>query len=717
MCGVAFVWKKKATRTEETDEIEEKLRPRGPDQYGYIQIEVEFGLLEFHASVLHVRGNQITPQPIQNACGDILCWNGEIFGGTEMALETSVNDTQWLSDAIERVSEHSDPELSILDVLQSIQGPFAVLFYHQRTQKLYFGHDRFGRRSLVCHTRNLHLFNTLAPSQMSLSDHIAQNDVYTQIQSEQTLFCLSSVTLDLSRQQEHPIDTPFHEVPCTGMFCLNLKANRIDHFPFPNHIMERIKLNNIEPPYITEIQDQYNCFASIQYPTTNTLHRCALSLLHALCNAVGVRVRTIPPPISSKVRVAILFSGGLDSVVLAALTQYHVPDFEPIELLNVCFDPIGFQSPDRLAARIATQELRTLFPTREWRLIEINILYEEVLDHQQRIHRLMKPCDTHMDFNIGAALYFLARGIGQWNALNEVEPALGAHSPTSTRSESTRSVCLFPDYKSDSVKCPVTGCGRKWKTGCLFTVCRVCCFRIQKSLRLCSPDDVKFATKEKFAEMGICERDIQALMSTYTSSEGDGLHCRVHPTSSSTTSHPKKEEKAAQERISKSIKPSYTSSARVVLVGIGADEQLAGYGRHKTAFLNGGHEALARELAMDMGRIWKRNLGRDDRCISANGKEARFPYLDENVVCLLSQIPTELLTDFSNTTERGCGDKYLLRVVARDFLGLNHCTNLSKRAIQFGTRIAKCSNAIAFQSNRKASGTALFHLKETGSTA
>ena len=50
----------------------------------------------------------------------------------------------------------------------------------------------------------------------------------------------------------------------------------------------------------------------------------------------------------------------------------------------------------------------------------------------------------------------------------------------------------------------------------------------------------------------------------------------------------------------------YRSRAKVVLLGIGADEQLAGYGRHRSAFNAGGQEALARELAMDLGRLWTR---------------------------------------------------------------------------------------------------------------
>ena len=115
-----------------------------------------------------------------------------------------------------------------------------------------------------------------------------------------------------------------------------------------------------------------------------------------------------------------------------------------------------------------------------------------------------------------------------------------------------------------------------------------------------------------------------------------------------------------------------------------------GYGRHKAAFERDGYDGLRAELHLDMDRLWLRNLGRDDRMISDHGREARFPYLDEHVVGFLAATPLEDVVDFSQP--RGVGDKLLLRVIARG-LGLRHCTGLPKQAIQFGTRMAKHSNA------------------------
>ena len=73
------------------------------------------------------------------------------------------------------------------------------------------------------------------------------------------------------------------------------------------------------------------------------------------------------------------------------------------------------------------------------------------------------------------------------------------------------------------------------------------------------------------------------------------------------------------------------SPSKVVFSGLGADEVWAGYSRYKTAGIKGGIPALKAEMSLDLDRIWHRNMGRDDRAISVNGKEARFPFLDIEV--------------------------------------------------------------------------------------
>ena len=71
--------------------------------------------------------------------------------------------------------------------------------------------------------------------------------------------------------------------------------------------------------------------------------------------------------------------------------------------------------------------------------------------------------------------------------------------------------------------------------------------------------------------------------------------------------------------------------------------------------MKGGEQALLAELDMDCRRLWERNLGRDDRCVAASGREAWFPYLDEGVVALLQSLA---LSDICNLRlPPGEGDK------------------------------------------------------------
>jgi asparagine synthetase B (glutamine-hydrolysing) len=143
----------------------------------------------------------------------------------------------------------------------------------------------------------------------------------------------------------------------------------------------------------------------------------------------------------------------------------------------------------------------------------------------------------------------------------------------------------------------------------------------------------------------------------------------------------------------------YTSFARVLLSGLGADELFAGYGRHSVAFSRSGFEGLVSEILLDVSRLGQRNLGRDDRILSHWGRETRFPYLDEDFVAWVLRAPVWVkcgfgLTNMSeghNTNETIIGidaEKMALRLVALR-LGLRNVAREKKRAIQFGARTAK----------------------------
>ncbi|KAH8265167.1 hypothetical protein KR044_010620 [Drosophila immigrans] len=127
------------------------------------------------------------------------------------------------------------------------------------------------------------------------------------------------------------------------------------------------------------------------------------------------------------------------------------------------------------------------------------------------------------------------------------------------------------------------------------------------------------------------------------------------------------------------------STARVALLGSGADELFGGYTRHRNAHRRGGNEALQLELELDWQRIPARNLARDDRVIADCGKTARAPFIEEHVAQFVRSLAPQQRCCY--TLAEGVGDKLMLRLYGYS-LGLRDAVLLKKRAIQFGSRIA-----------------------------
>jgi len=140
----------------------------------------------------------------------------------------------------------------------------------------------------------------------------------------------------------------------------------------------------------------------------------------------------------------------------------------------------------------------------------------------------------------------------------------------------------------------------------------------------------------------------------------------------------------------------YTSTARVLLSGLGADEIFAGYTRYATAYRRGGFKALLEEMEIDVARLGKRNLGRDDRVMSHWGKEVRFPYLDEDLLAWALDASVEFKCGFGESRTGSATslaellsaslppDKKVLRCLASK-LGMPGVAREKKRAVSHPT--------------------------------
>lgn len=405
MCGIFFTISHHG-HAEPSDETLSNLRARGPDSLVVHRdtlqnTNAKFSsfYLTFASSVLSLRGDRICAQPlIDPETGSVLCWNGEAWkmNGSQVPGNDSQVVFQTLLSALSAspVKDNSDLDKarsqSVLNVLTSIAGPYAFVFYDATAATIYYGRDRLGRRSL----------NT----NWAQSPGSAESDI----------FVLSSVSTDHERSMV--------EVNTTGIHYLRLHdANLISRTV--SWSGGDCTINNSIPEHIIDT-----------LPSTDAITALDTQMIESL----RLRVVNIPTynitQSSQKApsKLAILFSGGLDCTLLARLSHDILPTDQPIDLLNVAFEnPRTVRAaaatakkenvpllspyetcPDRMTGRSSYVELLKVCPDRDWRFVAIDIPYAEVLSHRPIIINLIKPHNTEMDLSIAMALYFAARGSG-----------------------------------------------------------------------------------------------------------------------------------------------------------------------------------------------------------------------------------------------------------------------------------------------------------------
>lgn len=122
------------------------------------------------------------------------------------------------------------------------------------------------------------------------------------------------------------------------------------------------------------------------------------NLIHCLTQSVEKRTTIIPKACKmcefkcDHAKIAILFSGGIDSAILALLASKYVESDEPIDLLNVSFERPNnsgnFECPDRQTCLNTLEELKSLCPTRRWNLIKVSK------------YKLIRRIKFHINFEI-----------------------------------------------------------------------------------------------------------------------------------------------------------------------------------------------------------------------------------------------------------------------------------------------------------------------------
>ncbi|XP_049952784.1 asparagine synthetase domain-containing protein 1 isoform X1 [Schistocerca serialis cubense] len=551
--------------------VKDQLESRGPDTTSVVQNYDMDGWAVFSAaSVLWMQGKHPTPQPLVDSAGNILLWNGDIFYGS-LAPDDSTSDTL---SVVENLSKCHNNEM-IIQTISKFRGPFSFVYLNPTTRQLWFGRDVLGRHSLLSHSSNNSLVITSVSTRELDCQEVPAVGVFLAEMTDKGSISIklypwsgiSETRLSAAVNLYHMdlnIDQCFIESPLSGCY-MNTDS-------IPSSVIESywLKYNseNIPDFFTTLLMDESVC------KNVDRLLNLLNFSVKVRCGKQCELCKNCVKQFSSKKRckhskVGILFSGGLDSSVIAALASECIPKDEPIDLINVAFEPkkricrgnkkaavnrADYNVPDRKTGVQSYRQLQSLYPERKWNFIQVDVTREELKNRcLQRISDLIHPLKTVLDESLGCALWFASRGQGS-----------------------------------------LLDCDQNM---------------------LCS------------------------------------------------------------------------SPSRILLVGMGADEQLGGYRRHRSALRTGGWPALQEMLKSDLDNISSRNLGRDDRVVADHGCQARFPFLDEAVVSFLTSLhPWEKCFPVENCPP-GVGDKLLLRLAACK-LGLHEIARLPKRAMQFGSKIA-----------------------------
>ncbi|CAN9108313.1 unnamed protein product [Alternaria alternata] len=374
MCGIFFSLSRAGHVTPDTN-TQQLLQNRGPDSTGQHQTVIESSPeasstrlhATFLSTVLALRGNDVVKQPLKDvATGSVLCWNGEAWSIAGHAIDG--NDSQLiftkLLNACASTGETSIK--SVIQLLSGVRGPYALVFFDAPNNRIYYGRDCLGRRSLL---------------QKSTPDG----------------------TLVLSSVCDNASGESWTEVEADGIYVLDVDAADSTSKSLP---VTKIPHRRSDPKEDSGLSftlpfPTMNPTVDIEPATQNTDATEQLRL--SLERSLKLRTQHIREAVTSNAtlgapkdaQVGILFSGGLDCTILARMCHDLLPLSESIDLLNVAFENPRIHSnlesgtspyelcPDRITGRSSHAELIEVCPGREWRFVEVNVPYTETQAHHK----------------------------------------------------------------------------------------------------------------------------------------------------------------------------------------------------------------------------------------------------------------------------------------------------------------------------------------------
>ncbi|XP_019883594.1 asparagine synthetase domain-containing protein 1 isoform X3 [Camponotus floridanus] len=391
-----------------------------------------------------MQGSEIITQPSLDDNNNLLLWNGDIFSGC--LAKDDVCDTNVILDELQSTTD-------IMSVLWKIEGPYSLIYYQKSTDTLYFGRDIIGRHSLLLKIdtkANSLTLTSVANKNMKGIVEVPAIGIFA--------VNLNNSRINLACYPWKEPDLRFTDIIETLETTLNVDINIRKTILDTNSSLVNLHLHLHPDPkdleYLENIPDSIDFNETLRYLLENRKVservECLAQLLH---QSVKVRVKKKPNYCKDCIKtvlngesitcthskIGILFSGGLDSAILAAIADKYVPENESIDLINVAFERSvnnqkishmndekenvmqKYDVPDRKTGRQTYSELLRICPNRKWNFIQCNITQMELqLYRASQISDLLHPLSTILDESLGCAMWFASRAKGVLYPVDEM---------------------------------------------------------------------------------------------------------------------------------------------------------------------------------------------------------------------------------------------------------------------------------------------------------
>lgn len=380
MCGILFHHNSSTLfdETKSIDDIDETtlfgslipiIRERGGDFEKYHVFNhagnTADNHIEIYSSVLSLRQPYVI-QPIVDS-RFIIQFNGELYNEE---IKENMNDVEFLHH---RLITSCDND--VIKCINGLEGEFAYTIVDKLESKVYFGKDIMGRKAL-CYSYN-----------------------------EDELYISSCPPKDKQIRQN------FIECRNACVFVYDIQKKNIDSINFEE---------------CSELPDMYKV---LNNPATDDFKESEMTtaLHRKITQAVEKRISTIFPLDynlqEDKSKFSILFSGGIDCTIIAGICGETCERGTVIDLLNVSFSnpraKLNYdETPDRKLGIKNCDELNKKYNSTTgvlFRLVKVDVSYEEYTDAKNRVMDLIYPNDTEMDLSIAIAFYFATSGNGSNN--------------------------------------------------------------------------------------------------------------------------------------------------------------------------------------------------------------------------------------------------------------------------------------------------------------